>query len=50
VEQVNSVVKVEAGGTVRDDTAARIARAFADHGVELLNSGAPGARLRLSDG
>lgn len=39
-------MKVEAGGTVRDDTASRIAQAFADYGVELLNNGSPGARMK----
>lgn len=48
-EDYDSAVKVEAGGSVRDETAARIAKAFADNGVELLNGGSPEARLTLSN-
>lgn len=42
----NTVAKVEAGGEVRADTAARIIDAFAANGVEILNGDAPGARMR----
>lgn len=42
----NTVAKIEAGGEVRADTAARIVDAFAAHGVEILNGDAPGARLK----
>lgn len=45
----NTVAKVEAGGDVRPETAARIIDAFSAHGVEILNGDAPGARMRQVD-
>lgn len=42
----NTVAKVEAGERVRASTAARLLAAFAAAGVELLNGGAPGARMK----
>lgn len=42
----NTVAKIEAGGVVREETAAKIVTAFATHGVEILNGDAPGARMR----
>lgn len=42
----NVINRVEAGGTVRGSTALKIASTFEAAGVELLNSDAPGARLR----
>jgi transcriptional regulator with XRE-family HTH domain len=41
----NTVTKFEGGGPIRPETAAKIVAAFERHGVEILNSGAPGARL-----
>lgn len=42
----NTVAKIEAGGEVRAETAARIIAAFGAEGVEILNGDSPGARLR----
>jgi transcriptional regulator with XRE-family HTH domain len=42
----NTVAKVEAGEEVRAVTAARLLAVFDAHGVELLNGGAPGARMK----
>lgn len=42
----NTVAKVEAGEEVRASTAARLMAAFEAAGVELLNGGSPGARMR----
>lgn len=42
----NTVAKIEAGGSVRDDTSQKIVAAFAAHGVEILNGDAPGARMK----
>ena len=45
----NTVGRLESGSGIGPDPTARIARAFADHGVELLGDGKPGARLIRSE-
>jgi transcriptional regulator with XRE-family HTH domain len=44
-----TILKLENDGPVADDTAAKIAAAFLERGVEITNGNATGARLRLPE-
>lgn len=41
----NTVGRLESGAGIGPEPTQRIAQAFADHGVELMGDGKPGARL-----
>ena len=41
----NTVGRLESGAGIGPEPTARIAKAFADGGIELLNDGRPGARM-----
>ena len=46
----DSISRFEGGREMRSSNRAKVAAAFAAHGVEILNGDAPGARMRKAGG